>query len=116
MKYRYANIGLMTIDLKLNIMFQTNDPENIKFHGTVKRGFSHFRSRPKAFNVLKGKGIQDTVRSGLGCSPYDSNWLGQKWRSLNNKSNRDYPTFNRILNGIILEAKDQIKLITGMQD
>ena len=105
MRHRYANIGLLTVDLKLLIVFMSEDPENVEYHGSVKRGFSHYRIRPKAKQISKGKGMQGPIRSGLGCTPFDQNWLGKEWRRINNKSDLDYPTFNRILNGIINEAK-----------
>lgn len=106
LKHRYANIGLFTIDLKLLQSFKTNEPENIEFHGSVKRGFSHFRTRPKSKGISSGKGMHGSIRSGLGCTPFDQNFLGKEWRRFYNKSDLDYPTFNRILNGIIQESKN----------
>ena len=114
-RYRYANIGYHTVDVKLQIMFLTDKPERKHAHRKIYRGKSHQRPRPKAQDRFFCEITANAFRSTVGGDWNAVDWLGKEWRKLNYKHRKDYacPYMNQIMDGILLEAKEDLQTTYG---
>ena len=60
-EYRHVVLGVWSVDVKDQIRYLTDEPENTEMHRFVIRGTSHERQRPESsFKFVAGKG-QDSL-------------------------------------------------------
>ena len=79
-------------------------------HRIVIRGTSHERARPTN-SRFGGGSITNLTKTGIEYKRGDLNWLGNTWKKEFN--NRELPSLNQIQNGLIAEAKVQLRLACG---
>ena len=87
-KYRFVNLGKVTIDLLHMQLFITDEPENKYEYRDVYRGKSHFRPRyndKKIENRFSGAITADSLRCYAGQSMCAFNFLGKTWFRYHNK-------------------------------
>jgi hypothetical protein len=88
-------------------LFVTTDSSNTSLYNLVKRGVNHLRPRPDD-NAKFSQAIL-TYRDGMD-GDYQSNFLGKAWARKNNKG---YPSMKEIFDGIMEEAKEEVRLTSG---
>jgi hypothetical protein len=109
-KYQLANLGKFTVDFKHMKLFVTAHPTNASLYNLVKRGVNHVRPRPDDNDKFSQAIL--TYRDGMD-GDYDINFLGKAWGKKHKGDKWAYPSMKEIFDGIMMEAKEQLRLTSG---
>jgi len=98
-------MGKLTVDLKHMKQFVTMDKLNASHYKTVMQGSDHIRPRPEGHGRFS-----DALATERDGAKWDLNFLGKAWQE---KFGKEWPSLNEVFEGIIMEAKNQLKEDSG---
>ena len=101
-------LGLWSVDIKLQIKFFTVNPNDTEMHRLVLRGQTHFRERPSSERFVVGSQTDSLTKTKI--TEGEWNWLMETWLKSNKKR---MPSLNQIEAGLIAEAMVQVEMAMG---